>query len=305
MRLPEPPGCATEDGISRSWRDRPHLARRFINPALGKDFWKDRFALWAHDAGHIRLFLGGTTRRIGQAFDVPSATRALAIYEAYPEEPLTILLDDMRSADPALASIKARVGDRAHWRAYSAVSTLSSVSSGIGFHAGHEDAVIVQLGGVRRWRVWPPSQIREEYRLSLMQCPGYENVKPSLPDSAPSLDVVLEPGDALYVPPFFAHEGTTIQESVSLGIGWRGIWPHWLLRDIVPQVNLGPHFPGATHTEGLFSIIPDPPQCRWLGDEYLDPVTDACLLSIKSAGVDVGRETIHRAILHKLGLRAA
>ncbi len=109
---------------------------------------------------------------------------------------------------------------------YRFLSLLCSVAerdSTIEMHADLIDTVIVQLGGRRRWRVDEPCT--DSAYLSYL----HDKVgdKPALPNAgAPVLDVVLEPGDVLYVPAPWPHGATTVGldgASVSLSIGFVAI----------------------------------------------------------------------------------
>ncbi len=285
----------TESRLPRVFDDCWGLApqvRRKVAPAIA---WRDVFSRWSINASSARLFTGGTAQRIGRAF-ATTAEHALQIYKDYTGEPLTVLLDDVASHE--VERLRTCICNRSAWRAYSTIATLSSQSAGIGFHAGHEDSVIVQLSGSRRWRVWSPECIENDYRLSLMECPGLAPVQPRLPASDPCLDVLLEPGDMLYVPPFFAHEGTTVEESVSLGLGWRGVWLHWLLSDLLPGNYTD--FECASHRTTLFALIPDPPANL---DQPIDLATwllQECSNLANQARLSVDPRQIQLAIASKL-----
>ena len=91
--------------------------------------------------------------------------------------------------------------------------SCSSVGGGIGVHFDDDDNIIVQAEGKRHWRI------------------SHERVMPSYPDCDGGFDLtddnsqeyILNPGDVLYVPRGYWHEGITMQESLSVTLGWDSI----------------------------------------------------------------------------------
>jgi 50S ribosomal protein L16 3-hydroxylase len=82
---------------------------------------------------------------------------------------------------------------------------------GVGPHFDSYDVFLLQAHGQRRWR------IGAQQDLSLI---------PDLPlkilrDFQPDQEFVLEPGDMLYLPPHYAHEGIAIGECMTYSIGFR------------------------------------------------------------------------------------
>ena len=82
-----------------------------------------------------------------------------------------------------------------------------------------------------------------------------DNYRFSQPKTSPLLDVILNPGDVLYVPPFFPHEGVTQEESISIAFAWKGITYFHLLGAINPQSLDSLIY--DKHTAELFDLVPD------------------------------------------------
>lgn len=73
----------------------------------------------------------------------------------------------------------------------------ASEGGGVGPHVDSYDVFLLQIGGARRWRIAPP---------------GDEQLRPGLPlrileHFSPTEDWLLEPGDMLYLPPGWGHDG--------------------------------------------------------------------------------------------------
>ncbi|MCY9843402.1 cupin domain-containing protein [Vibrio caribbeanicus] len=91
---------------------------------------------------------------------------------------------------------------------------FSAPQGGVGPHIDQYDVFIVQGRGQRHWKVGArdQGQYKESIQAgALRQIEGFD----------PIIDQVLEPGDLLYIPPGFPHEGDTLEPSMSYSIGFR------------------------------------------------------------------------------------
>jgi 50S ribosomal protein L16 3-hydroxylase len=90
---------------------------------------------------------------------------------------------------------------------------------GVGAHIDSYDVFLLQAHGRRRWRIgWPESrELLEGVPLKILA--RFE----------PSQEYLLEPGDMLYLPPGWAHEGTALGECMTFSIGFRAPSRHELL----------------------------------------------------------------------------
>ncbi|MEF1290334.1 ribosomal protein uL16 3-hydroxylase [Vibrio sp. M260118] len=91
---------------------------------------------------------------------------------------------------------------------------FSAPKGGVGPHIDQYDVFIIQGSGKRHWRVGSKDvgQYKESIQAgALRQIEGFDAI----------IDQVLEPGDILYIPPGFPHEGDTLEPSMSYSIGYR------------------------------------------------------------------------------------
>ncbi|MDD2872425.1 MAG: cupin domain-containing protein [Azoarcus sp.] len=82
---------------------------------------------------------------------------------------------------------------------------------GVGPHFDNYDVFLIQGIGKRRW------QIADQEDRSLVEDAPLRILK----NFEPAHDWVLEPGDMLYLPPHWAHNGTAIGECTTYSIGFR------------------------------------------------------------------------------------
>ncbi|GAB3519734.1 ribosomal protein uL16 3-hydroxylase [Photobacterium alginatilyticum] len=91
--------------------------------------------------------------------------------------------------------------------------SYSTPGGGVGPHIDQYDVFIIQGSGKRHWRVGPKKDDYEEEfgHPALRQIKGFE----------PIIDEILEPGDILYIPPGYPHDGYAIDTSMSYSVGFR------------------------------------------------------------------------------------
>ena len=82
---------------------------------------------------------------------------------------------------------------------------------GVGPHFDSYDVFLLQAQGQRRWR------IGAQQDLSLVEGMPLKILKNFVPEE----EFVLEPGDMLYLPPHYAHDGIAIGECMTYSIGFR------------------------------------------------------------------------------------
>lgn len=92
--------------------------------------------------------------------------------------------------------------------------SYSTQGGGVGPHIDQYDVFIVQGQGKRHWRVG--AEDKGQY-TELVQASALRQIERF--DAI--IDTVLEPGDILYIPPGFPHEGYALEESMSYSLGFR------------------------------------------------------------------------------------
>jgi len=99
-----------------------------------------------------------------------------------------------------------------HWRLDDLMVSFATPGGGVGPHIDLYDVFICQGSGKRNWRVGNKGQHREfSAHAALLHVDPFEAM----------IDVELNPGDILYIPPGFPHEGITLETSLSFSVGFR------------------------------------------------------------------------------------
>lgn len=119
------------------------------------------------------------------------------------------------------------------WRFDDLMVSFATPNGGVGPHIDNYDVFIIQGEGQRRWTVGnnTPQQRR-----------GSNPNSPLVEDFEPIIDMVLEKGDMLYIPPGFPHCGETLTLALSYSIGYRAPSQQELVSEVADYLldkNLG------------------------------------------------------------------
>ena len=208
LALPLLAGLSPAAFMRRHWQKRPLMARQAIPGVLPPVTRAAMFALAARDDVESRLIEcdrgGHWTLRHG-----PVPRRALPPL-ARPGWTLLVQgLDLHVDAAHELLSLfrfvpAARLDDL--------MLSYASSGGGVGPHTDSYDVFLLQVQGQRRWRVGRagPACLREDVPLKM------------LADFKPEHDWLLGPGDMLYLPPGWAHDGVAVGgDCMTASIGFR------------------------------------------------------------------------------------
>ncbi len=115
--------------------------------------------------------------------------------------------------------------------------SYASDGGGVGPHLDSYDVFLLQVQGRRRWRVGPVAD---------------RSLVPGLPvrilaHFQPTEEWLLEPGDMLYLPPLWGHDGVAEGECMTCSVGFRAATATTLAQELLHQLadDLEPHVAGA------------------------------------------------------------
>ncbi|TBL53736.1 cupin domain-containing protein [Obesumbacterium proteus] len=98
------------------------------------------------------------------------------------------------------------------WRTDDLMISFSVPGGGVGPHLDQYDVFIIQGTGRRRWRVGEKHPLRQHSpHPDLLQVEPFDAI----------IDEEMEPGDILYIPPGFPHEGYALENSLNYSVGFR------------------------------------------------------------------------------------
>ena len=130
------------------------------------------------------------------------------------ECPWALLVQAVDHHVPAVAALIEPFRFIPDWRIDDVMVSYATDGGGVGPHFDHYDVFLVQGLGQRRWSIGP----RCDESARLLPHDGLR----LLADFVPVDEFVLEPGDILYVPPGFAHDGVAVgPDCMTYSIGFR------------------------------------------------------------------------------------
>ncbi len=134
-------------------------------------------------------------------------------FDNLPEQGWSLLVQGVDRWNPEVFALRNAVKFLPNWRVDDVMVSYSAVNGGVGAHLDQYDVFIVQGSGKRRWQVGAVDKTKQQKEITqdLLQVDSID----------PIIDEILSPGDILYIPPFSAHCGQTIEPSMSFSIGFR------------------------------------------------------------------------------------
>ncbi|MEM0910075.1 MAG: cupin domain-containing protein [Pseudomonadota bacterium] len=124
----------------------------------------------------------------------------------------TLLVQGVDKYIDALSQLAERVNFIPHWRFDDIMVSFSVDNAGVGPHVDEYDVFIVQGKGRRRWQIGNPCDATTILPHPLLkQIDGF----------TPRIDVELETGDAVYIPPKHPHHGVALEPCMNYSIGFR------------------------------------------------------------------------------------
>ncbi len=130
------------------------------------------------------------------------------------KQPWTLLVQSVDHHVPAVAELLEPFRFIPNWRVDDVMVSYAVDGGGVGAHFDQYDVFLVQGLGTRRWQVGK----RCDEATELLP---HDDLR-LLADFEPTHEWTLEPGDMLYVPPGFAHNGTAVGDHcMTYSIGFR------------------------------------------------------------------------------------
>lgn len=139
--------------------------------------------------------------------------------------------------------------------------SLASDGGGVGPHYDSYDVFLLQMHGKRRWKIGPLQNMDLEEGVPLKILKNFE----------PTEEFVLEPGDMLYLPPNYGHDGVAEGICSTLSIGFRAPTQaevlSGILRDMADQIDNTPAMQSALFSDPRRGIQKNPAE---LPDDLLN-----------------------------------
>jgi 50S ribosomal protein L16 3-hydroxylase len=220
-----PLGMAPARFLREYWQKRPLLIRGAF-PQFHNAIAPDDLAGLACEEGTLaRLVLHDPKRDRRTLRSGPFRERDFA---RLPKTHWTLLVQDVDKWDADVAALLAHFAFLPAWRIDDVMVSYATDGGGVGAHVDQYDVFLVQGRGRRRWRIstdaHAPLEFRADSELKLLR------------HFSPTHDWILEPGDALYLPPGVPHDGVAVGECTTYSVGMRAPASAELIIDLAESV---------------------------------------------------------------------
>ncbi|WP_460566065.1 JmjC domain-containing protein [Hydrogenophaga aquatica] len=201
-------GLSPAQFMRRHWQKKPLLIRQAIpgfQPLLARS---ELFALAARDDVESRLI----TRETDGSWQLRHGPFGRAACPPYKRPDWTLLVQGVDLHVNAVHELMKRFRFVPDARLDDLMISWASEGGGVGPHFDSYDVFLLQAQGKRRWRIGRQKDLTLEEGVPLKILSNFE----------PEEEWVLEPGDMLYLPPKWAHDGVAEQgECMTYSIGFR------------------------------------------------------------------------------------
>ena len=222
-QLPLLGGLSPSTFMRRHWQKKPLLVRQAwpgVGPPLAR---KELFVLAGDEDVESRL-----VTRQGQQWQLREGPMPRRAMPPLSRPGWTLLVQGLdlhvQAAHQMLQAFRfvpdARLDDL--------MVSWASPGGGVGPHLDAYDVFLLQVQGRRRWRV---GQVKEPQWVENAPLKRLQNFKPEF-------DWVLEPGDMLYLPPNWGHDGVAVGgDCMTCSVGFRAPRADELARDLLLRLG--------------------------------------------------------------------
>ncbi|MCK8515792.1 AraC family ligand binding domain-containing protein [Methylonatrum kenyense] len=196
--------------IGRYWQQRPLLIRSAFAD-FDCPLSVDEVGGLALDADiESRLILGSTDA----GWSLQHGPFDEATLSSLPPQDWTLLVQDVDKHLPELAGVLDRFAFLPDWRVDDLMISIAGDGGSVGAHRDRYDVFLLQAEGRRRWLIDrdPLADLQDDASGPLRLLRGF----------APSDDMLLHPGDMLYLPAGLPHHGIADGLCQTWSIGFRG-----------------------------------------------------------------------------------
>ncbi|MFZ2736760.1 MAG: cupin domain-containing protein [Burkholderiaceae bacterium] len=221
--LPLLGGLSPQQFMKRHWQKKPLLVRQAVadfSPLLSRS---DLFELASRDGVESRLLQQPSGAVPWRMKHGPVARRSLPSLK---QAGWTLLVQGVDLHHDGVHQLLQKFRFVPDARLDDLMISYASDGGGVGPHFDSYDVFLLQAHGQRRWRIGRQKDLSLQADVPLKILENFE----------PEQEFVLEPGDMLYLPPRYAHEGVALGECMTYSIGFRAPRQAELARELLQRL---------------------------------------------------------------------
>ncbi len=206
MRMQLLGGLSGEKFLSQFWQKKPLLVRNAITDFKGVVQAPELFALSLRDDVESRLVC-----RRGGAWHMQQGPFSRTQIARLPKSGWTLLVQGLNLELPEADALLRRFRFLPYARLDDVMVSYAAAGGGVGPHFDSYDVFLLQGPGRRRWSVGKQREPELDPKAPLRVLRNFRAEK----------EWLLEPGDMLYLPPGWAHDGVALEPCFTYSIGFR------------------------------------------------------------------------------------
>lgn len=199
-------GLSPKEFLRRHWQKRPFLVRRALPGFRGVIGRRALFALASRSDVESRL-----VRRSGGSWDVTQGPIPQSRLSKAGARNWTLLVNGINHHVPAAETLLRRFSFIPQARLDDVMVSYAAPGGGVGPHFDSYDVFLLQGPGRRVWRIARARRFEVVPGAPLRLIAGFR----------PEEELLLEPGDLLYLPPGWGHDGVALDPCFTCSIGFR------------------------------------------------------------------------------------
>jgi len=199
-------GLSAKKFLSQFWQKKPLLVRDAISDFKGVVQAPELFALSLRDDIESRL----VSRRRG-AWQMQQGPFSRTQFARLPKSGWTLLVQGLNLELPEADALLRRFRFLPYARLDDVMVSYAVRGGGVGPHFDSYDVFLLQGPGRRRWSVGKEREPELDPKAPLRILRNFR----------PEKEWLLEPGDMLYLPPGWAHDGVALEPCFTYSIGFR------------------------------------------------------------------------------------
>ena len=207
-------GISPAEFMRKYWQKKPCIIRNAISnfkPLLSR---QELFALSQNQDVESRLIVSN-----GDKWSLAHGPMTAKQIPSIKKPNWTLLVQGVDLHHSAVNELKTRFRFAPDARLDDLMISYATDGGGVGPHFDSYDVFLLQAHGTRRWRIGKQKDGTLQANVPLRILSNFK----------PELSFDLEPGDMLYLPPRYAHDGVAIGECMTYSIGFK----------VPKQVDLG------------------------------------------------------------------
>jgi len=199
-------GLTAKQFLRDYWQKKPLLIRGAFTEFKDPLNRKEVLELATREEAESRLVV-----REGKSWSLqhgPFTHRELRVART---QPWTVLVQDTQHFSHEAQALLAAFSFIPHARIDDLMVSFATPGAGVGPHYDSYDVFLIQGAGRRRWRISPQRDLALKPGLPLKIIARFK----------PEQEFILEPGDILYLPPGYAHDGIAETDCLTWSVGFR------------------------------------------------------------------------------------